>query len=863
MTNRFQMSLLVGIIIAAGLIGQAHAQTFNGHTVDSAQLASAVSLAQQRDLARFRSGQTGVLTASGELALPELKRGSLEQLQAENRAIAADSDGTLKPKALRSGFARWLQPSFAKAGGEIVIPQRVVAKSAAQTQAVVLSIKSPGAAGVRAAVVLASLPPQTQIRVRAASSEGQAFAANHSSGFGPFLVSDLLADQPIFWTPFTLGEVQEIELTLQDGGSMSAAKTIELSDGINWLASVSHEVLSAASGAREVELIAKGIGDSGLCEVDINCVSNPSIALLNARASVAKMGFIKDGTSYICSGALAADNDPDTSRMFFLSANHCFDRQVISSTGTVIAQNLTNSEMQVVASTLNTFFNFESIQCNSLTPTTVQQLTRGADLRARAVPFDVILLELRDAALPGMYFAGLTNAEIEFVPVTAIHHPSGDFKMISTGAVTGNYFGRIVSSATPETFKRVRFSSGVTEGGSSGSPIFTYTGDTPFIRGTLFGGASSCSNRAGEDIYSNLHAYFPSFAALMQDTTPDVFSLGADRIARANQAIEFPAVVVTGITTTVNAEIEGATVAINCQGNPISGSFIVNAGTRLCVGQMSGAANGARTKATLTIGTRKASATTTVCDLDPRLDSDQDGIPNCEEYAGATNPATQDNRVLDSDRLFVRQSFRDWLGREASEVDTAEYLRVFSGAANRGKVVAALTGTSEFQVTAMPVLRLYYATFLREADLSGLRFWLGELRAGRRDLRNISEAFASSQELVTRYGQLSTKDYVRQLYLNILQREPDAAGVVFWEGQINGGQTTRGALLAQFAESTEFRSRFDNRALAASFYYFMLNRAPDKAGLDWLEGEFKAGRQTPVEVGGSFSNTVEYRARFY
>ena len=54
----------------------------------------------------------------------------------------------------------------------------------------------------------------------------------------------------------------------------------------------------------------------------------------------------------------------------------------------------------------------------------------------------------------------------------------------------------------------------------------------------------------------------------------------------------------------------------------------------------------------------------------------------------------------------------------------------------------------------------------------------------------------------------SNEQYVKTLYQNILDREPDADGYNYWVGQLNNGIEDRSELLLGFAESTENKNLF-------------------------------------------------------
>lgn len=99
--------------------------------------------------------------------------------------------------------------------------------------------------------------------------------------------------------------------------------------------------------------------------------------------------------------------------------------------------------------------------------------------------------------------------------------------------------------------------------------------------------------------------------------------------------------------------------------------------------------------------------------------------------------------------------------------------------------------------------RLYQAALDRAPDQSGLTFWTDGLNQG---LAPITEAndFASSAEFLADYGNLTSSDFVSQMYSNVLGRAPDAAGDAFWVGSMNAGLSRASTLLA-FANSQENR----------------------------------------------------------
>lgn len=98
--------------------------------------------------------------------------------------------------------------------------------------------------------------------------------------------------------------------------------------------------------------------------------------------------------------------------------------------------------------------------------------------------------------------------------------------------------------------------------------------------------------------------------------------------------------------------------------------------------------------------------------------------------------------------------------------------------------------------------RLYEAAFDRKPDASGLGFWINGLDHGI-TLHSIATSFLASAEFKSRYGdEMSQKDYVTALYLNVLNRAPDQAGTDFWVNALNSG-SSRAQVLVNFSESIE------------------------------------------------------------
>jgi hypothetical protein len=99
--------------------------------------------------------------------------------------------------------------------------------------------------------------------------------------------------------------------------------------------------------------------------------------------------------------------------------------------------------------------------------------------------------------------------------------------------------------------------------------------------------------------------------------------------------------------------------------------------------------------------------------------------------------------------------------------------------------------------------RLYEAVFARVPDADGMGFWLGHMEQGMA-LSSIAIGFQQSPEFIGVYGANPTPEFfVTQLYHNVLDREPDAAGFAYHVARLESG-VSREQVLLGFSESPEF-----------------------------------------------------------
>jgi hypothetical protein len=101
------------------------------------------------------------------------------------------------------------------------------------------------------------------------------------------------------------------------------------------------------------------------------------------------------------------------------------------------------------------------------------------------------------------------------------------------------------------------------------------------------------------------------------------------------------------------------------------------------------------------------------------------------------------------------------------------------------------------------VYRLYQAAFGRKPDPEGLGFHIDAIESDGVTLSRVAQNFINSPEFLSRYGALNSTQFVKQLYHNVLHRDPDPAGLSYHVGNLDRGALTRAQVLIGFSESPE------------------------------------------------------------
>jgi hypothetical protein len=209
-------------------------------------------------------------------------------------------------------------------------------------------------------------------------------------------------------------------------------------------------------------------GNSGACNINVNCPEGADWQ--DQKRSVT---IIINGGFAQCTGAMV-NNTLQDETPYFLTANHCLG-------------NPTNWVY---------YFNHETEGCTGSTGPQDQSVA-GGTLKASNGGSDFALIELSENVPLSYnpYFSGWDNTDVQSVTsAVSIHHPSGDLKKIcfENDAPYHN------SAGGAAVWYIDQWELGVTEPGSSGSPLFDQNGR---IIGQLYGGAAACAGTVNNGAY--------------------------------------------------------------------------------------------------------------------------------------------------------------------------------------------------------------------------------------------------------------------------------------------------------------------------------------------------------------------------
>ena len=414
-----------------------------------------------------------------------------EQARKSNATTAEDNMG----KPLQIGFGREVAQTSTAAATQQLLKWKTIASG---SQVAALNFNSTGAKGIRVGLLVTQLPETAILRFYAKGA-ATAFEVKGSEVLAVLAKNLAAGDKSdtgrTYWGPSVEGVDATVEIEIPAGVATSSVSVS--------VPAISHMYMSNQEIHASIAetTYSSGRVNRGLtCQVDVTC-SSPVPAATDA---VAYLNFIDknpaDGLyySYICSGTLLNDNI-NSATPYLLTANHCFSSQTASST-------------------LTSEFKYRSLTCNNTTAGEYYATTGGADLLYTAYATDSTLVKLRNSpTTSGLLYAGwdATTPPAVSTAVHSVHHPRGDQQRLSRGTVTNysvrsptNPNGFFSSNITSGTILDVTLTTGLTEGGSSGSSLLKGTDSNPIVIGQLFGGSTAVCGQPKYNVYGRFDVAF-------------------------------------------------------------------------------------------------------------------------------------------------------------------------------------------------------------------------------------------------------------------------------------------------------------------------------------------------------------------
>lgn len=255
-----------------------------------------------------------------------------------------------------------------------------------------------------------------------------------------------------------------------------------------------------------------GYGASQSCMINVNCSEGDNWRV--QQKGVGRiLGYLPDENGEIsagwCSGTLI-NNTMGDGTPYFLTANHC-------------AEGTTTQYFNY----FEIYFHYECPYCTctsepgmityngvtKIASSPIATYNSAGNITYRGSDF--LLLKLKNAAWnklknDGLVLNGWSKTASPSTSGVCIHHPAGDVKKISTYNSTltsGTFNDGATNAYWVVPWATTTHGRSVTEGGSSGSPLFNNNG---LVVGTLTGGSSTCSAPNAREYYGKMSYHWTS-----------------------------------------------------------------------------------------------------------------------------------------------------------------------------------------------------------------------------------------------------------------------------------------------------------------------------------------------------------------
>jgi len=198
-------------------------------------------------------------------------------------------------------------------------------------------------------------------------------------------------------------------------------------------------------------------------------------------------------------------------------------------------------------------------------------------------------------------------------------------------------------------------------------------------------------------------------------------------------------------------------------------------------------------------------------------------------------------------QAVVRALYADLLGRPVDPSGLQTWSAMLASGGSQTALVASLT--SSYEYVQLRIRQAYLEVLGREPEAAGMAHWTREILAHRATVDDVQRRFYDSQEFYNRSGG-SPARFVDLLYRTMLHRPGTSGEIAYWSGRI--AVAGRGAVVDGIwfsMEAAMYR--------AGSYYRLFLKREPDLAGQQVWARVLLARGEGAVRIG--IAGSEEYR----
>jgi subtilisin-like proprotein convertase family protein len=185
-------------------------------------------------------------------------------------------------------------------------------------------------------------------------------------------------------------------------------------------------------------------------------------------------------------------------------------------------------------------------------------------------------------------------------------------------------------------------------------------------------------------------------------------------------------------------------------------------------------------------------------------------------------------------------------------------------------------GRMSFSPGSVPssVDRLYATMLGRHSDALGLADWTHQIEAGQKSYTDVVSTILSLPEGINRLGILNNSQFIQDIYLDGLGRNPTLQENSAWLNALTSGSASRVSAIVFVATSQEAQNHqlataslggyvADWDAMrAARCYWTALDRSPDAPGLAFWADQLKSLTQTISQMAHGFVASAEFQSLY-